>query len=130
MNRSGSLSIKSEQAGDVAVLRCAGRLVRGKALNLLKNAVISLLGKRMIVLDLSKVETLDCGALGMLVLLQCWTRSNGIQLNLVDPSKMAREMFERTGLTCVLHISSMGDAVDVLSGRPRLSDSYLQENPL
>jgi len=50
----------------------------------------------------------------MLVSLQGWSRNKGIQLKLVDPSNFAREMFQRTGLTCVLHISSVGDAVDVL----------------
>ena len=116
MSKSRSLHIKSEQAGDVAVLQCAGRIVRGEALRLLKNAVTSLQGMRVIVLDLSKVEILDCGGLGMLVLLQSWTRRNGIQLKLANPSNRAREMFERTGLTCVLHISSVDEAVEVLCG--------------
>jgi anti-anti-sigma factor len=119
MSQSRSFHIKAEQGGDVAVLQCAGRMVRGEALDLLKNAVTSLPGMRDIVLDLSRVEMLDCGGLGMLVLLQCWTRSSGIQLKLANPSNRAREVFERTGLTCVLHISSPEDAVDVL----RRSDS-------
>lgn len=114
MSRSRSLDIKSEQAGEVAFLQCAGRIVRGEPLQLLKNAVTSLLRVRVIVLDLSGVEMLDCGGLGMLVFLQGWSRNNGIQLKLVDPSNFAREVFERTGLTCVLHISSVSDAVDVL----------------
>jgi anti-anti-sigma factor len=91
-------------------------MVRGEALDILKNAVTSLPGIRVIVLDLSRVEMLDCGGLGMLVLLQRWTRSNGIQLKLVNPSNRAREMFKLTGLTCVLNISSLDDAVDVLRG--------------
>jgi len=114
MSRSGSLHIKSEQVRDVTVLRCTGRILRGEALHLLKSAVTNLAGMRVIVLDLSEVEMLDGGGLGMLVALQVWTRNNGIQLKLANPSKFAREMFERTGLTCVLHISSVDDAVDLL----------------
>ena len=114
MSRSRSLAIKIEQAGEVAVLQCAGRIVRGKPLQHLKNAVTSLRQMRVIVLDLAGVEMLDCGGLGMLVSLQGWSRNNGIQLKLVDPSNFAREMFQRTGLTCVLHISSVGDAVALL----------------
>ena len=106
MSRSRSLHINSEQVRDVTVLRCAGRILRGEALRLLKNAVTNLTGMRVIVLDLSGVEMLDGGGLGMLVALQGWARNNGIQLKLVNPSKFAREMFELTGLTCVLHISS------------------------
>lgn len=114
MSRSRSLCIKSEQTEDVAVLQCVGRIVRGEALLLLKNVVTSLSRMRVIMLDLAGVEMLDCGGLGMLVSLHSWTRNNGIQFKLVDPSNFAREMFRRTGLTCVLHVSSVGDALDVL----------------
>jgi anti-anti-sigma factor len=109
-----SLHIKSEQAGDVAVLQCAGRIVRGEALQLLKDAVTSLRQPRVIVLDLSAVEMLDGGGLGTLVFLHCWTRDNGIQLKLVNPSNFTLEMLEQTGLTSSLHVSSVDDAVEVL----------------
>lgn len=114
MSQSRSLRIRGELAEDVAVLQCAGRIVRGEPLQVLKNAVIGLPRMRVIVLDLSRVEMLDCGGLGLLVLLQCWTRSNGIRFKLVNPSSLARDVLERTGLTSVLHISSIDDAVDVL----------------
>jgi len=110
-----SLHIKSEQIGDVAVLQCAGRIVRGKALHLIKNAVTRLTQMRVIVLDLSGVEMLDGGGLGMLVFLHRWTRDNGIQLKLVNPSTFAREMLQRTGLTSVLRVSSVEDAVGILT---------------
>ena len=113
MNQSQSLHIKSEQAGDVAVLQCTGRIVRD-SLHILYDAVVSLPPMRLIVLDLSEVEMLDCGGLSALVFLHSWTRNSGIQLKLVNPSNFAREMFQRTGLTCVLHISSVDDVVDVL----------------
>jgi anti-anti-sigma factor len=109
-----SLNIKSEQAGDVAVLQCAGRIVRSEALQLLKDTVTSLRQPRVIVLDLSAVEMLDGGGLGMLVFLHCWTRDNGIQLKLVNPSNFLLEMLEQTGLTSFLHVSSVDDAVEVL----------------
>src|SRR5215471_17588622 len=109
-----SLHIKSEQIGDVAVLQCAGRIVRGKALHLIKNAVTRLTKMRVIVLDLSGVEMLDGGGLGMLVFLHRWTRDNGIQLKLVNPSNFVREMLDRTRLTCVFNISSMDDVLEIL----------------
>jgi anti-anti-sigma factor len=109
-----SLQIKSEQAGDVAVLQCAGRILRGEALQLLKDTVTSLRQPRFIVLDLSAVEMLDGGGLGILLFLHCWTRDNGIQLKLVNPSNFTLEMLEQTGLTSFLHVSSVDDAVEVL----------------
>jgi anti-anti-sigma factor len=109
-----SLHIKSEQVGDVAVLQCAGRIVRGEALQLLKDRVISLGRPRVIVLDLSAMEMLDGGGLGMLVFLHCWTRDNGIHLMVVNPSNFTLEMLEQTGMTSFLHVSSLDDAVEVL----------------
>jgi anti-anti-sigma factor len=109
-----SLHIKSEQVGDVAVLQCAGRIVRGEALQLLKDTLTSLRRPRVIVLDLSAVEMLDGGGLGMLVFLHCWTCDNGIQLKLVHPSTFTLEMLEQTGMTSFLHVSSLDDAVEIL----------------
>lgn len=109
-----SLHIKSEQSGDVAVLQCAGRIVRGEALHLLKNAVTGLTQPRVVVLDLTEVEMIDGGGLGMLVFLHRWTRDADIQLKLVNPSSFVREMLGRTRLTCVFNISSVDDAVEIL----------------
>ena len=108
-----SLRIKFEPTSDVAVVRCGGRLVRGEALNFLRDAVTSLSGLRVIVLDLSEVEMLDGGGLGMLVFLHKWTRAAGIQLKLVNPSSLVLEMLTRTRLTSVFHVSSIVDVVEI-----------------
>ena len=110
-----SLHIKIEQAADVAVLQCIGRLVRGESLHFLKQAVIRLKQPRIVVLDLSGMETLDGGGLGMLVFLHRWTRENAIQLKLVNPSGFVRYVLECTRLTRVLTISSVDDAVEILA---------------
>jgi anti-anti-sigma factor len=109
-----SLHIKSEQTGDVAVLQCAGRIVRGEAIHSLKDAVVGLKQPRVVVLDLTGVEMLDGGGLGILVFLHRWTRDHDIQLKLVNPSSFVREMLDRTRLTCVFNISSVDDAVEIL----------------
>jgi anti-anti-sigma factor len=109
-----SLTIKRDQTGDVAILQCVGRIVRGEPLHFLKEAVTSLKSLRMVVLDLSDVELLDGGGLGLLVFLHRWTRDNGIQLKLVNPSPFVREMLDRTRLTRLFNVSSIGDVFDVL----------------
>jgi anti-anti-sigma factor len=109
-----SLQVKSEQTGDVAVLQCAGRIVRGEAIHFLKDAVTSLKQPRVVVLDLTGVEMLDGGGLGVLVFLHRWTLDNGIQLKIVNPSGFVREMLDRTHLSCVFNISSVEDAVEIL----------------
>ena len=109
-----SLQVKSEQTGDVAVLQCAGRIVRGEAIHFLKDAVTSLKQPRVVVLDLTGVEMLDGGGLGLLVFLHRWTRDNGIQLKMVNPSGFVREMLDHTRLSRVFNISSVEDAVEIL----------------
>lgn len=109
-----SLRVDVQQSEDVTVLRLAGRIVRGSAVCVLKDAVISQKNMRIVILDLSEVENVDGGGLGMLVFLRRWTQENGIQMKLVNPSHLVREMLEFTGLTEVFDISSVGHALAIL----------------
>ena len=65
------------------------------------------------VLDLSCVEMLDARGLGVLVFLHNWACATGIQMKFVNPSKLVREMLEVTGLTSLLHVSSVDDVVEM-----------------
>jgi|SRR5215472_5119035 len=110
-----SFYINTEQIRDVAVLQCAGRVVGPEALTALKEAVTSLSQLRVVVLDVSSVEILDARGLGMLVFLHNWACATGIQVKLVNPSKLVREMLEVTRLTSVLHVSSVDDAIEMFT---------------
>jgi anti-anti-sigma factor len=116
------LTLDVEKAGDVAVVRCTGRLVRGTEISTLRNAVVSEQNTRIVVLDLSEVEALDAGGLNALVSLQLWSRNHGVQLKLVNPSRFVREMLVCTRLDRVFDISSLRDALTVLS-RPARPES-------
>lgn len=107
-------SILTEKSGDVAILQCQGRIVRGEAVYTLRDAVTAQRNVRIIVLDLSFLDTLDGSGLGMMLFLHRWTSEHGIQLKLVNPSHFVREMLERTRLTCVFDVSSVYDAVMIL----------------
>jgi len=108
------LTVDVEKTGDVAVVRCMGRIVRGEEVWTLRNAVVSGTGTRIVVLDLEAVEAMDGGGLSALVSLRHWTRSRGIQLKLVNPSRFVMEVLECTGLDGVFDISSLHDALVVL----------------
>ena len=108
-----SLHIEVEKSREVAVLQCTGRIVRNEALPLLRKVLTGLSDRRVIVLDLSEVEMVDASGLGVLVSLHNWTSARGIQLKLVNPSKLLREMLELTGLTSVFHISSVNDVIEM-----------------
>ena len=108
------LRVDVSQSEDVTVLRCAGRIVRGGPVAVLKDAVVSQKNARIVIVDLSDVEILDGGGLGMLVFLRRWTLDNGIQLKLVNPSRLVREMLDRTRLADVFDISCVADALSIL----------------
>ena len=114
------LTTHIEKLKGLAIVRCTGRLVRGEGVRVLKNAAIS--GRvsendtRVIVLDLSDVESVDAAGLTALVSLHHWSRSRDIELKLVNPSRFVLEMLDRTGLSSVLHISSFHDALVAIVG--------------
>jgi len=118
-----SLRIDVEKSREVAVLQCTGRIVRNEALPVLRNVLPSLSLLRVIVLDLSEVEMLDASGLGVLVSLHNWTSARGIQLKLVNPSILVREMLELTGLTSVFHISSVDDVIEIFCCPDRAIDN-------
>jgi anti-anti-sigma factor len=107
------LTVRVERAGDVVVLKTAGRIVRGSE-SVLRSAVMSEKLARTIVLDLSDIETLDAGGITLLVSLHRWTESNRTHLKLINPRPFVHEMLTRTHLDCVFDISTFDDALAVL----------------
>jgi anti-anti-sigma factor len=119
-----TLKVEVQHTGDVAVVNCAGRIVRGDASCGLKAAVMSQRGARIVVLDLSDVEMVDGGGLGMLVFLRRWTREKGMQMKLVNPSHLVRELLERTHLTRIFDISSVEDALAILGCEHHMREQF------
>ncbi len=109
------LTVKTERAGDVVIIKCAGRIVRGQE-STLRNAVLSEKLARVFVLDLSDVEALDAGGLTLLVALHRWTEETRVHLKLVNPRPFVYDMLIRTHLDCVFDISSFDHALAVLGG--------------
>jgi len=110
------LTIDVEKNGEVAVVHCSGRLVRGVEVCSLRTAVVSQKTTRIVILDLSQVEFMDAGGLNSLVSLHHWTRNHGIQLKLVQTSGLVREMLTRTHLNRLFDMASLRDAMVILSG--------------
>ena len=109
------LTINVEKTGDVAIVRCVGRIVRGAELRTLRDAVFAEQDIRIIVIDLSDVEMLDAGGLTALLSLLQWARNRNVQLKLVNPSHFVNEVLTRTGLDHVFEISTFEHALFVLS---------------
>ena len=109
------LNVTIQHSEDMAVLRCVGRIVAGDEANILRKAVLSQVNSRTVVLDLTRVDAIDGGGMGVLVFLQGWARAAEVDLKLMNPTSRVRELFELTNLDSVFEIFSSEDAV---SSRP------------
>ncbi|HEX8818060.1 MAG TPA: STAS domain-containing protein [Terriglobales bacterium] len=110
------LTIHVEKTGDVAVVKCTGRLVRGAEVKRLRTAVVSENHMRMLMLDLSEVDALDAGGLTALLALRQWARERGVKMQLVNPSHYVQEVLQRTQLDHIFEVSRFDHALWVLSG--------------
>ena len=90
------LTLEVETAGDVAVVKCHGKLVAGVT-DVLYNQVSHLFPTaKRIVLDLSDLTYMDSMGLGTLVRLYASTKSRGIKLELVHLGKRVRDRTRKT----------------------------------
>jgi anti-anti-sigma factor len=111
------LKIDVEKTGDVAIVHCMGRLVRGEEVNTLRSAVVAEKDTQTILLDLSEVKTLDAGGVNALISLRHWAVSRGIKIKFVDPSTFVRDMLIRFRLDRIFEICGFHDSLAVLAGR-------------
>ncbi len=107
------LNVTIQHSENMAVLRCVGRIVAGDEANTLRKAVLSQVNCRTVVLDLTRVDAIDGGGMGVLVFLQEWARASEVDLKLTNPTSRVRELFELTNLDSVFEIFSSEDAVSV-----------------
>jgi len=109
------LNVTIQYSEDLAVLRCVGRIVAGDEANILRKAVLSQVNSQTVVLDLTRVDAIDGGGMGVLVFLQGWARATEVDLKLMNPTSRVRELFELTNLDSVFEIFS---SEGVVSSRP------------
>ena len=107
--------LKVVKIGQVAVVRCEGRIVRSDAAFQLRDAVTQQRDARVVLLDLSAVETLEGGGLGMLLFLQMWARDQDIQFKVLDPPQSVRRSLERARTTALVEIGGMDDVISLLA---------------
>jgi anti-anti-sigma regulatory factor len=86
------LAIHVENLGDLAVVECKGRIVRSESVFKLRDVVQAQAdAARIIAVDLSEVEAMGGGGLGMLTFLDRWARQHDIQFKLFSPSRSVME---------------------------------------
>ena len=113
------LKVDIERIGDVAVIHCEGRVVQSAAAFKLRDAVTQQKDARVILLDLSDVQSLESGGLGMLLFLQRWASGHGIQFKVFDPPAFLRQRLERVRSASELEIAGMSEVLFLLGWEPK-----------
>lgn len=108
------ITVNVEKLGDLRVVECDGRIVHSDAAFALRNSVTSQSDARVIVLDLSEVNALEGGGLGMLMFLQRWARDHHIRLKLFNPRSAIRARLEHIRASMELEIVSLEELLDLL----------------
>ena len=98
------LRIDIQLSNHVATLYCAGRLVYGVEVEMLRTVVQSR-PETNLQIDLSEVHGIDAAGLGLLVELQNWVAGTGRTLTLLDLSENVWRLVILTKLCASLEIS-------------------------
>jgi len=101
------LTVTVQNLGDVAILRCQGRIVVGVENTILWNAVLSQTNISTLILDLAQVDGIDAGGLGVLLGLRARTRAKGILFQLMNVRDRMQQMLELANLHRVFEIRSV-----------------------
>jgi len=104
-----------ERFHDLAVVECKGRLTLSDAVFKLRDATQSEDDARVIAIDLSEVEAIGGGGLGMLVYLERWARDNKIQLKLFCPSEQVMEALAPYRSMAQFEIANIQEMIGLLA---------------
>jgi hypothetical protein len=91
-------ALNVEHFRDMAVIACERRILQPETAYRLRTAVMAEAESHIIVLDLSEVDAIESGGLGMLAYLQVWAFAHDIRLKLFNPSTRILERIERASL--------------------------------
>ena len=105
-----ALRIQTQISGDVFIFLCDGRIVFGGEGAVLRERIRNMLpATPKIVVNLSGVDYIDSGGLGILVGLLVSARSRGGELKLVSPRKRVKDLLRRTNLDTIFGVYENND---------------------
>ena len=113
------LNVNVDHIGDLAIFECDGRIVQSDAAFKLREVITSQKNARTVVLDLSKVDAIEGGGLGMLVFLQQWARNHDIRFKLFNPRKSVRERLKKVRSMSEFDIPTLDELMAVLAQADR-----------
>jgi anti-anti-sigma regulatory factor len=109
------LAIRVENLNDLAIIECKGRIVRSDSVFKLRDVVRAQAEARVITLDLSAVEAIGGGGLGMLAFLDRWAHDHDIQLKLFSPSTAIVDGLVHNRSILNFDIATFHEMMDILA---------------
>ena len=105
------LTVQARQAGDVVVVKFAGRMVLGEAMSAAIERLHGLIeANPHVVLDLNELFYVDPSGVGALLSLYTSATSRGGQLRFARPSRKIARLLETTKLTSVFPVHESEEA--------------------
>lgn len=108
-------NIHVEVIGDIAVVQCEGRIVHSEAAYRLRDVILSQGNARVVVVELSEVDSIEGGGLGMLAFLQRWAHDHHVKLKFFNPSGSVQERLEHTWMPS-LDVATTDEVIALLNG--------------
>jgi anti-anti-sigma regulatory factor len=109
------LKVNIENIGDLAIVQCEGRIVQSDAAFTLRDAVTSQRDARTVVVELSDVNAVEGGGLGMFVFLQRWALERDIRLKLFNPSKSVRDRLKKASSMSEFDVPTLDEMMALLA---------------
>jgi anti-sigma B factor antagonist len=104
------LRVQTQISGDVFIVHCDGRIVFGDEGAVVRERVLNMLtGTSRIVVNLSGVDYIDSGGLGILVGLLVSAKKRGGELKLVSPHKRVKDVLRQTSLDTIFRVYGSDD---------------------
>ena len=97
------LKVRLQNLGDFAILHLQGGIVISNTA-ILRNAVLSQSGVRVLVLDMTGVNRIDASGLGILLEIREYLQSRAIDLKLMNVPGLIRQVLEITRLDSIFEI--------------------------
>ena len=108
------LKVHAKKLGTVAILCLQGRIVRGETAAL-RNAVQAQSSVGTVILDLTRVTTIDAGGLGVMLQLREQAQEKGIDLKLMNVTKLVNRLLEITRPNSVFQVTSGAEVLSTVS---------------
>jgi anti-sigma B factor antagonist len=99
------LKVRAQRSGHVVILYMLGQIVVGDTDNL-RRSVTDVADASVLILDLARVSRIDAHGLGVLLELRQQLQAKGIEMRLMNVTKLIRQVLQITKLEAVFEFTT------------------------